>query len=433
MIRSILLTLFIVVTFIACSGNSPDQNPAPNQNTGDISFGLVLESGPAKDAHTAVKDSPICTEINTIVVSVRDVNDILTEKQWACAVGSGTIIGITPGPIVLTVKGFHADGTGHKTHFYKSAEYRPVIEAGKKKDMGTISMGLTTDQDDWDADGYTPADGDCNDGDADIHKGLNDDCTDEVDQDCDPTTCVPRVWYYDLDNDGFGNPDPDLSVYRVVRPDGYASNGDDCDDNFESIHPGADEACNGIDDDCDQQVDENVQTVFYHDHDEDGYGNPDDATQACTIPEGFVENKGDCDDANATINPEGTETPYDGIDQDCQDGDLVDVDHDGYAAAIAGGPDLDDNNAAINPGVAEVCFDQIDNNSNGVVDDGCPWNKTFSFYTGLLQANHISSTVIQANGHEGYVIAGNISQSAPPIGIGYVMKVDEEGNQLWFT
>ncbi|HDK41876.1 MAG TPA: tandem-95 repeat protein, partial [Candidatus Pacearchaeota archaeon] len=66
----------------------------------------------------------------------------------------------------------------------------------------------------------------------------------------------------------------------------------------------------------------------------------------------------DCDDSNETINPDADETPYDGIDQDCDGFDLIDVDGDGYDSDcdfvtgdcfVIGGLDCNDNNDTINP------------------------------------------------------------------------------------
>jgi hypothetical protein len=69
----------------------------------------------------------------------------------------------------------------------------------------------------------------------------------------------------------------------------------------------------------------------------------------------------DCDDANAEIHPSATEVPYDGIDQDCDDVDLVDVDGDGYVATeVMDGDDCDDAEAGVHPGAAEVCGDAVD-------------------------------------------------------------------------
>ncbi len=57
----------------------------------------------------------------------------------------------------------------------------------------------------------------------------------------------------------------------------------------------------------------------------------------------------DCNDNNALVHPGALEIPYDGIDNDCVGGDLVDVDLDGFNATVVGGNDCNDNNALINP------------------------------------------------------------------------------------
>jgi hypothetical protein len=46
----------------------------------------------------------------------------------------------------------------------------------------------------------------------------------------------------------------------------------------------------------------------------------------------------------------------------------LDVDQDGYVAAVAGGDDCDDTDAAVNPGATEVC-DGVDNDCNGITDE----------------------------------------------------------------
>ena len=98
----------------------------------------------------------------------------------------------------------------------------------------------------------------------------------------------------DADNDGF-----DAEV--------------DCDDNNANINPDAIEICDEIDNNCDEVIDEGF------DSDGDGY-----YSQAeCDFGD-------DCDDKNKTVSPNGTEVPYDGIDQDCSGEDWVDVDGDGH-------------------------------------------------------------------------------------------------------
>ncbi len=79
----------------------------------------------------------------------------------------------------------------------------------------------------------------------------------------------------------------------------------------------------------------------------------------------------DCDDDDRDVHPDATEVPYNGVDEDCQDGDLVDVDGDGYSAVEAGGDDCADANASIHPDAEETCGDSRDNNCSGQADEGC--------------------------------------------------------------
>ena len=86
--------------------------------------------------------------------------------------------------------------------------------------------------------------------------------------------------------------------------------------------------------------------------------------------DGFSESDGDCDDSTALVYPGATEIPYDGRDNDCAgDGDLNDLDQDGYIGDSAdGGDDCDDNNPSVYPGAEEVCYDGIDQDCAGDVE-----------------------------------------------------------------
>jgi len=141
----------------------------------------------------------------------------------------------------------------------------------------------------------------------------------------------------------------------------------DCDDTAAGVNPAANEVVDAVDNNCDGLTDET-------DADGDGYfvtpaapnpEQPDCCDTGNEAPPG-------CDAANAgSIYPGAPEEPYDGIDQDCDGADLVDVDEDGHDAVEAGGDDCDDYNPEAYPGHDEVCSDPSDNNCNGTVNEDC--------------------------------------------------------------
>ena len=79
-------------------------------------------------------------------------------------------------------------------------------------------------------------------------------------------------------------------------PLGKAMRAGDCDDANDQISPFANESANGIDDDCDGEIDEGL----------------DDLDQ-----DGFTTIDGDCDDSNGWVNPEIAEQCADGVDNNC--------------------------------------------------------------------------------------------------------------------
>ena len=256
--------------------------------------------------------------------------------------------------------------------------------------------GVIDDGFDADGDGVTSCGGDCDDGDAGIAPGTPELC-DALDQDCDGA--VDEA--FDLDGDGY---------YDGANADCVAAWTDtDCNDSNPLISPVAAELCNLADEDCDGAIDE--------DFDADGDGAFDASNAGCaanygaladcddtdpltyggaeeicdgldndcegSVPpsetdddgDGVADCDGDCDDTSAAVFP-GAPELCNGADDDC-DGDAdedFDVDGDGYAdgedPACAGllGADCDDTSVAVFPGAPELC-NAIDDNCDGVLDE----------------------------------------------------------------
>lgn len=180
---------------------------------------------------------------------------------------------------------------------------------------------------DEDEDGFCAvSDGgdDCDDDDADVHPGATEIPGDGIDQDCDGRD--EEVEREEICDDGIDNdhdslidcrdPDcvgtPECTSCTDSDGDGHcsvATGGDDCNDANASVHPGATEICDSIDNDCDGSVDE-----------------------------GGVCGCSDCDG-------------------------------DGYDSVSSGGSDCNDANASVHPGATEIC-DSIDNDCDGSVDEG---------------------------------------------------------------
>lgn len=162
--------------------------------------------------------------------------------------------------------------------------------------------------------------GDCNDADKAVHPNATEQCNTR-DDDCDNVIDEAAVgaftWYVDADGDGFGV-EPD-AITQCAAIDGRVVQKGDCDDADETAYPGADEICDGVDDDCDEVVDNDAidWPRWWNDGDADGFGDPARPVDACEAPLGTVANDEDCDDSAGTTFPMATDTFGDGVDGDC--------------------------------------------------------------------------------------------------------------------
>jgi len=170
--------------------------------------------------------------------------------------------------------------------------------------------------------GYVANDFDCNDNDLSINPDISEIC-DAIDNNCDGRADegLPKNrYYFDFDNDGFGDLNTFADTCIMVPPVGFVVNFDDCDDEVGNINPTIPETCDGIDNDCSGRADDGLPvTRYYFDFDNDGFGDANIFADTCiTVPPiGFVDNDIDCDDMQASINPSMVDIPDNGIDEDC--------------------------------------------------------------------------------------------------------------------
>ena len=240
---------------------------------------------------------------------------------------------------------------------------------------------------DSDGDGFTLNDGDCDDENSALHPAAEEIC-DGIDNNCDGEIDegVTDTFYADTDNDGFG--DESSTVEACDSPDGYVAVGGDCNDTNADSFPGNVEYCDGVDNDCDGTIDEDVQETFWADGDGDGFGDPASFIETCEEVSGYVANSDDCDDTSSISYPLADEI-CDELDNDCDgtvdegvtDTYYADVDGDSYGVSdmtteacdlptgyseIPG--DCDDSAAAVNPDALEEC-DTVDNDCDGTIDE----------------------------------------------------------------
>ena len=204
---------------------------------------------------------------------------------------------------------------------------------------------------------------DCDDGDIQTSPNAFEVC-DGIDNNCDGSVDEPgatgeQTFYADLDGDGFG--DPNNTQMSCTQPNYFTTNSDDCNDANGTVHQGATEVCDGLDNDCDGDVDGGAvdAVVYFLDIDGDGYGGQ--SYSECTPPTDAMYVGGDCNDTDAAQN-------------------LNDVDGDGFSSCDG---DCDDADVSENPTV--TWYVDVDGDTFGDPSTANAWNAAIHRMCWIIQ------------------------------------------------
>ncbi len=225
---------------------------------------------------------------------------------------------------------------------------------------------------------YVQDHSDCDDSDLNINPDATEDCN-GLDDDCDGS----------IDD----NLTPPLNSMQAGACSGSVQTCDGINgwvDDYSGVsnYEAVEVSCDGIDNDCDGEVDEGLLTTFFRDADMDGYGDASDMMQACSAPAGYVSVGGDCDDSQPGINPGATED-CNGLDDDCDgsiDNSLTPPLNSMQAGVCSGSVQIcdgvngwvEDYSGLSSYEAVEVTCDGIDNDCDGLVDEPFNFNSDAS-------------------------------------------------------
>jgi hypothetical protein len=309
--------------------NYVHSNPTSGQLTNST---LTRTAGgvPTVSIASSDADNTICAG-TSVTFTATPVNGGTPSYQWKL---NGTNVGTNAATytnaalanndavsVVMTAGG--CDASGSATSNSVNTTVNSLSNYYADADGDTYGAGTATSSCTNPGAGYVTNNTDCNDASASVHPGATEVC-DGIDNDCASGAdngLTFTNYYADADGDTYG---AGTATSACSNPGaGYATTNTDCNDASASIHPGAIEVCDGIDNDCNAGADNGLTFInYYADADGDTYGSGT-ATSACSNPgAGYATSNTDCNDASASVHPGATEVCGNSIDEDCSGADL---------------------------------------------------------------------------------------------------------------
>ena len=406
----------------------------PAQIPGSYTIGVVVSDANGCQSNALEWDYTVLAALENPILFCTSATTSEVCFAWNAIVGVNQYEVYIDGVFVATTSGldFCFDGLApgqSVTIEVVAISNNPVCPNASSFLTCTTDVGIDNDND-----GVT-SDLDCDDNDPNNYPGNTEQC-DGQDNNCNGQIDEGVVfisYYLDSDGDAFG--DPAIFINDCAQPLGYVANALDCDDSNPNVNPSAIELCDGLDNNCNGMVDENVmQLTYYLDSDGDTFGDPLVSLTDCVQPLGYVTDSSDCDDSNPNINPSVSEL-CDGIDNNC-DGNIdenvtqltyyLDSDGDTFGdplvavtdceqpfGYVTNSSDCDDSNPNINPAAIDIC-DNIDNNCDGQIDENGAM-MTFYLDSDMDGAGDPNNSLVACDPPMGYVSNDSDCDDSNPI------------------